>query len=296
MNKSTIIKSSEDNSVNFIQNKNIGYLESRYVRRIDDYFIVYLSSQTGCDQACRMCHLTATGQNKLVNSTLEDFSNQADQVLSYYKSIVDSGFVNKANNLHYNFMARGEPLNNDIIRDKEMSKILFNQLNNKALNLDLKSRMLISTIIPKSFENIEFNDIFSDYHPDIYYSLYSVNDLFRKKWLNNALNPELSIQKLKRWENITTSKIKIHYAFIKKENDSEKDVIDVCNLINKYQLNADFNIVRYNPYSDKYGEESDEKTILKIEEILNNELKDKKIKVIPRVGFDVKASCGMFIK
>lgn len=77
------------------------------MRREEDYFIIYVSSQSGCDQACRMCHLTATGQNKLDDSTLEDFIIQAKKVYSHY----DEQSV-KAKVVHYNFMARGEPLNN----------------------------------------------------------------------------------------------------------------------------------------------------------------------------------------
>lgn len=294
--RNQIIISKEDNSVNFIEKKDVGFLESRYVRRIDDYFIVYLSSQSGCDQACRMCHLTATGQNKLINSTMDDFLMQADKVLMYYDELLKSGNAVGANLLHYNFMARGEPLNNDIIRNKEKSSFLFENLNKKAEMRNLNSRMLISTIIPKSFENYEFTEIFENYHPDIYYSLYSVNEDFRKRWLNKALNVSDSLKKLVKWQDISQSKIKIHYAFIKGENDSEKDVLDICKEIKKYGLQPDFNIVRYNPESEKYGEESSEEQIQFIANLLKNEMKESKIKVIPRVGFDVKASCGMFIK
>ena len=47
-----IIKSNVDQSVNFIYpSNNIGKFEARYVRREDQYFIIYVSSQSGCDQA-----------------------------------------------------------------------------------------------------------------------------------------------------------------------------------------------------------------------------------------------------
>jgi len=106
-----IMKSKIDQSVNFIYDANkIGYFESRFVRREDDYFIIYVSSQSGCDQACRMCHLTATGQNNLENATLEDFINQAKSVYDYYDQL-----NSPAKLVHYNFMARGEPLNNPVV-------------------------------------------------------------------------------------------------------------------------------------------------------------------------------------
>src|SRR5437588_13051932 len=55
-------KSGLDASVNWDRPADVGRIEARYVRRCPDYFVVYLSSQTGCAQRCRMCHLTATGQ------------------------------------------------------------------------------------------------------------------------------------------------------------------------------------------------------------------------------------------
>ena len=88
---------------------------------------------------------------------------------------------------------------------------------------------------------------------------------------------------------------KIHFAFIEGENDSEQDMINMAEAINKIDLKVNLNIVRYNPYSDKYGRESDESVIHRNVSILVDLLKPAQYRVVPKVGFDVQASCGMFV-
>lgn len=287
----SILKSEQDQSVNFIYDSpTIGTFESRFVRREEDYFIIYLSSQSGCSQSCRMCHLTATGQNLYVNSTEEDFLYQANSVYQYYDN-VDS----KAKCVHYNFMARGEPLDNNYLLNNADKLLLKLSALSKKRNLE--SRFLISTIVPKHLENIEFSDIFKSkiLVPELYYSLYSVDETFRKKWLNKALDYQSSLKKLSLWQEQTNKIPRIHFAFIEGENDSEQDMVAMAEAINSYQLRVAVNIVRYNPYSSKYGQESSEAVINRNVNILKDLIKPDFIKIVPKVGFDVKASCGMFV-
>src|SRR5262249_56151998 len=77
-------RSGQDASVNWDRPADVGRLEARYVRRCADYFVVYLSSQTGCAQACRMCHLTATGQTHLRDATFRELIEQAQTALDHY--------------------------------------------------------------------------------------------------------------------------------------------------------------------------------------------------------------------
>src|SRR5437868_8509248 len=102
--------SRQDASVNWDRPADVGRIEARYVRRRPDYVAVYLSSQTGCAQGCRMCHLTATGQTRLRDVTHEEFLEQAQTVLEYYRREAPP-----ARSVHFNFMARGEPLANSIL-------------------------------------------------------------------------------------------------------------------------------------------------------------------------------------
>ena len=81
----TAHKSGQDESVNWDRPADVGRIEARYVRRCPDYFVVYLSSQTGCAQGCRMCHLTATGQTGLRDATVGEMIEQARTVLDHYR-------------------------------------------------------------------------------------------------------------------------------------------------------------------------------------------------------------------
>lgn len=283
------IRSEIDQSINaHYSAANIGMFESRYVRREDGYFIIYLSSQSGCDQACRMCHLTATGQNKYENATLNDFIIQAEKIYEYY----DNQNV-KAKLVHYNFMARGEALNNTLILND--SETLLLTLDKMAASRHLQSKHLISTIMPAEMGSTTLIDIFPRVFPEIYYSLYSVNPAFRKKWLAKALPYERSLELLKSWQEYTNKIPKIHFAFIKGQNDSEEDMVKMAEAIKSYDLKVNLNIVRYNPHSPKYGEEPCEEVINRNVKILVDILKPEQYRIVPKVGFDVKASCGMFL-
>lgn len=281
--------SKEDASVNFeYAAPNVGRFEGRYVRRTDDYFIGYLSSQSGCDQACRMCHLTSTGQNQLENATLGDFMKQAERIIEHYD------LQKPAPLIHWNFMARGEPLNNTLIR--ENSALLLNSLRELSESRNLQSKFLISTIMPESLENLSLSAIFPEVHPEIYYSIYSMNPSFRKRWLARALSAERGLDMLKEWQEYSGKTPKIHFAFIEGENDAEEDVVAIAEAINARNLKANFNIVRYNPYSDKYGKEPSEAVIERNAEILRSLILPEQWRIVPKVGFDVKASCGMFLQ
>lgn len=280
-----------DQSVNFEHRfeDHPGMLEARYVRRVDDYFIVYLSSQTGCKQACRMCWLTATGQTDLKDTTIEQYWQQADEVLKYYADKTPAKMV------HFNFMARGEPLANKIFI--ENADLILRGLADRAKALGLEYKFLISTIFPKEFDAYELTDVFKDpaLRPELYYSLYSTDRDFRRKWLGKAIEPGIALTLLGRWNRSTGKVPKIHYAFIDNENDSLGDVKRCIDLIEHYNVPVNWNIVRYNPPNDK-SKETVEGQIQYLAGYIRNRLPAAKVKVIPRVGTDVQASCGTFLK
>jgi adenine C2-methylase RlmN of 23S rRNA A2503 and tRNA A37 len=281
-------KSSQDASVNWDRAADIGRLEARYVRRCPDYFVVYLSSQTGCAQGCRMCHLTATGQTRLRDATFAEMIAQAQTVLEHYRRETAP-----ARTVHYNFMARGEPLANQALLADADS--LLGELSGLAVALRLRPRHLISTIYPRQVGDRPLEDIFVTHHPDIYYSIYSMSDRFRRRWLPKALPAEAALDRLVSWQRSTHKVITLHHAYIAGENDSEGDVHAICDALEERRLMAHVNIVRYNPFDpSRHGVEPPEVVIERNAAIYRSRLPNAHVAVIARVGFDVAASCGMF--
>ena len=282
-----ILKSNIDQSVNFVENQLVGFLESRYVRKTDEYFICYLSSQTGCNRACQFCHLTATGQTAFTDADFQDFMHQAMEVFRHYRRE-----NKKAKYMHFNFMARGEALANKYLLNH--ADEFLTSLGQLATKENLNPKFNISTILPKSLDK-SLNDVFKLITPTIYWSLYSVNEDFRKKWMPASHSVEESLRILKDYQKMTKKIIKIHHTFIEGENDSVEDVLDMCNILNQAKLQTEFNLVRYNPFSENQGKESSDDVLNRNLDLIEKHLSGK-VQTIPRVGFDVKASCGMFVK
>jgi 23S rRNA (adenine2503-C2)-methyltransferase len=274
-----------DASVNWVQPVDLGTIEARYVRRRDDRFIVYLSSQTGCRQACRMCHLTATGQTAIRDVTLDELIAQAELVLAH-----DRGAA-PARTVHFNFMARGEPLLNPVLVHR--SGEVFDRLSALAAGHALHPRFLISTIMPKGFDRPLEDTL--DPRAELYYSLYSTDERFRRRWLPKAQPVAAALDALAAWQRRTGKAIKIHFAFIRDHNDGEADVHAICDALVARELVAHVNIVRYNPPSPEHGEEPSDAVIERNAEIFRRRLPGARVQVVPRVGFDVHASCGMFV-
>lgn len=283
-----VLKSEIDASTNFVWD--VGEkqaLEARYVRRHEEYVACYLSAQTACAQACRMCHLTFTGQNKPRDATFDEIVEQAEVVLDYYRRTQPLG----ANTVHYNFMARGEPLDSLVILND--SQKLFLHLAETARQCGIVPRFLISTIMP---ENLPYSlvDLFPTVHPEFYYSLYSMNEGFRRKWLPRAMAPEKALGMLAEWQRHTKKIVRIHHALIADENDdSVEEALKIRAAVDKVGLRADFTLVRYNPPSERHGKESGQYE--DYARTLQDFFPESRIKTVQRVGFDVAASCGMFV-
>jgi adenine C2-methylase RlmN of 23S rRNA A2503 and tRNA A37 len=286
-----VIKSELDKSVNFIQKSSTGFIEARYVRREEEYFIAYLSSMTGCPKSCKFCHLTASNQKSFDFVTIPEFMQQANIVMNHYNSVKE--LHGTAQVVHYNWMARGEALANPLLLKNAYE--LLSKLTDLSIKNDLIPKFNISTIMPYEISKRDLSQIFPGIAPTIYYSLYSLSPAFRKAWLPAAINPLNALDKLAKYQQDTKKIVKLHWAFIKDQNDDLETLEQICNAVKERDLKVEFNLVRYNPYSPLQGEEPSEEILQRNLEFLKENL-DTKSKLISKVGFDVKASCGMFVE
>lgn len=283
-------RSNLDSSVNFVQeHEDGGFFESRFVQREEDYFITYLSSHTGCKHACRFCHLTATRQTMMTPASLADFINQARPVINHYLST-----GGKATKVNFNFMARGDALSNPTVLQN--FDLLADSLSSLIKGCALTPTFNVSTILPKSCAEIDLSEVFKSNHKVIlYYSLYSMSEDFRKRWMTNAMNRHEALDKLAAYQQKTGNELVLHWAYINGQNDSEDQVEEIKAEVAKRGILARFNLVRYNPYSARQGEESPENVLTRNFKSMSENFASNS-RIVPRVGFDVKASCGMFVE
>lgn len=279
-----------DQSVNVVLDApDGGKFEARYVRRCPEYFIVYISSHSGCNKACRMCHLTATGQTMFGEASCDDMIRQAGVVLAHYDEQTNEG-VEPAQRVNYNWMARGEPLANAQLRRRWMATRA--RLSLLARWRKLEARYHISTIMPAG-HGLEDLSWLNGSGVTIYYSIYSTDPTFRKRWLPKALPVDEALRYLTHWQEILDGEVVLHGPFIEGENDDERTVLNIVRAVQDSGLRVKrFNHVAYNPPNDKSREAAPEVIQARLAQFADWGIPTRQV---PRVGFDVKASCGMFV-
>ena len=291
-----------DGSINFLfENPEKQIIESRIVQRDEQKFIIYLSTQTGCDHACRFCHLTQMGLSTNVTSIdFSDIIRQARTLLDYVENHPDC-LMGKPKTVSFNFMARGEPLSSEVF--SLLHKRLLSQLFIEGMLNNLRAEVKISSILPtrvggfykrivpyrKILDSMFDHD--SLMRVRLYYSLYSVRPEFRKRWLPKAHDPNTAGEILTGLRN----QLVIHHALISGENDSHSDAQAIVDWAREYNIVPAFNLVRYNPYSEGQGKESSDEMREAYLNILRGSNQFISIQEVTRVGKDVAASCGMFM-
>jgi len=192
--------------------------------------------------------------------------------------------------VHFNFMARGEPMSNPSV-----GRSLFAKLGRLAEEYGLKARIKVSTILPEDVWTNDPADLWAEGCPpvDLYYSLYSVDENWRRRWIPKAVRPEAAMEWLARYQSLTGQRVVLHWALIEGENDGRDDALAAAALASSAGLRTEFNLVRYNPANEKSREASEAVIQTYLESI--GRVVPGRIRMIPRVGPDVRATCGTFL-
>jgi len=298
-----VLKSRQDASVNFVIPYRRGFLEARLVRRPRDqnkswHLTFYLSSHSGCRMACHMCHLTQTGQQSFAPADEAALTCQFRLLLQYYvqHSTNDPAEEEGYHWVYVNFMARGEPLLNPVLRDPARLAALVAQWERLCSDLGLRLRINVSTIMPTGhLERVELHDVLGNVPVHLYYSLYSLNPAFRRRWLPAAMDPERALDKLRRWEDRSGIPITFHWPLISGQNDSDTDVDALVETIRSNGFKGRYHLVRYNPPPKTTEVETpDERRAVVFRRLASAFPDPQRSKVIARVGEEVHASCGTF--
>jgi adenine C2-methylase RlmN of 23S rRNA A2503 and tRNA A37 len=310
-----------DGSCNLIFNYGKSVLESRYVRRSPNYVSLYLSSHNGCTMGCRFCWLTQQKLNSFSASGLDIYRSQTLHLLDVIPEKDHQNLLKNQIKININLMARGEPLANPTIINSYQD--FYKSLEKDVIESGYKEvKINLSTIMPHTVRKRNLIDIFKDNPVSIYYSLYSPNETFRKKWLPNAIPYQTSLDKIKKYQEdyykLTTqwAPLTFHWAVIKGQNDDiEENLFLQKEILERDFKNLKFNLVRYNPPEGLPIEDSQEvsdetlKTIFHIFESISNidekgnqsgnhqgkgSTKRNLSRIVDRVGKDAFISCGMF--
>lgn len=294
-----VLRSDIDRSINYVHPTQDGAIEARFVQRLNDTAIVYVSSSTHCKLACRHCFLTHMHPRQ---ETPVDLKGYVDQVKMVLASAKTEGRLHGVEILHINWMARGDALNNPFFI--RQTKGIIGALARLALSYGLQPKFKISTIFPKNklfgtddaeiFRNLQkWIERTLEIHPEIefYYSLYSLRTDFRKRWLPKAMDPAI----VGRIFSGRSSQFRLHHALIEDENDSIIDLSDIQQWLERYQITCRLNIVRYNSFDDHTGRESSMPTINGYLQLMKLSPRIIDTHLISPVGADVAASCGMFV-
>jgi adenine C2-methylase RlmN of 23S rRNA A2503 and tRNA A37 len=281
--------SRQDASVNFVaKTEDGGAFEARFVQRDPSYFIAYLSSQSGCNQACRFCHLTQLRQTMMEQATIAAYHEQFEKVLEHYDTM-----CMPVDRFNVNMMARGEPLlNPHFVQDfgKFVAPIAA-----AARGRGIDYRINISSIFPRETSGVDLVRSFKGYPVTFYWSLYSLRPDFRRRWLPKASDPKETLARLLDWQKKTGREVVIHHALIKGQNDRLCDHLSIRDFIGNSGLNARLNLVRYNTFGAKTGEEASDEAYTRALDVIGDGMSIRGSRIVPRVGRDVAASCGTFL-
>lgn len=280
-----VLVSAIDGSINHV------YPDGSEFRRVmrKDHDTIYLSSHRGCGLGCKMCWLTALGATNMKPLSFGELVVRADHLTA-----LPEERDQRDSRLNFAFMARGDALMNPSVNGRMVHRLLEMADCVAAPH----AKVTISSIFPRKAVGLKVDEFlferFGVFQPTLYWSVYSLRDTVRREWLPEAQDPDVIAAGLKRWQQTTFQEVVLHHALISNVNSNVNHAHEIVELVQQHELNVRVNLVRYNPPPNTKHLEALDTTYDEHRRIYARAFGESRVKVQPRVGFDVKASCGMF--
>lgn len=281
-----------------IGNKKI--IEMSLLFNKEDKDVVCVPTHHFCNLGCKMCHLTNKGLNKaMIPINSEDF------IECLFQTLIKNG--NKRTDkkkLLISFMGAGEPLlnlklieevykNENLIKEKlgyeDIGYAIATMMpNNNILRL---KEMVCKLNIPLKVHFSMHTPIDSER-----YDLIPSTNVSIPEALAYLVNYRESLQAneeiMKKYSKLHTTNdpIEIHYTLINGVNDSQKELIKVCELLSKYNISIKF--IRFNPINELQISNNEDEWVSKISQTIPQ----LRIKTYCPPGKEVGSSCGEFTK
>ncbi len=281
-----------------IGNKKI--IEMSLLFNKEDKDVVCVPTHHFCNLGCKMCHLTNKGLNKaMIHINSEDF------IECLFQTLIKNG--NKRTDkkkLLISFMGVGEPLlnlklieevykNENLIKEKlgyeDIGYAIATMMpNNNILRL---KEMVCKLNIPLKVHFSMHTPIDSER-----YDLIPSTNVSVPEALAYLVNYRESLQAneeiMKKYSKLHTTNdpIEIHYTLINGVNDSQKELIKVCELLSKYNISIKF--IRFNPINELQISNNEDEWVSKISQTIPQ----LRIKTYCPPGKEVGSSCGEFTK
>lgn len=281
-----------------IGNKKI--IEMSLLFNKEDKDVVCVPTHHFCNLGCKMCHLTNKGLNKaMIPINSEDF------IECLFQTLIKNG--NKRTDkkkLLISFIGVGEPLlnlklieevykNENLIKEKlgyeDIGYAIATMMpNNNILRL---KEMVCKLNIPLKVHFSMHTPIDSER-----YDLIPSTNVSIPEALAYLVNYRESLQAneeiMKKYSKLHTTNdpIEIHYTLINGVNDSQKELIKVCELLSKYNISIKF--IRFNPINELQISNNEDEWVSKISQTIPQ----LRIKTYCPPGKEVGSSCGEFTK
>lgn len=296
----------------------LGGCDRRVLDRIRRRLMIVVSSQIGCALACKMCWLTANGLTGSYRVDLVGFLEQ----LAHMLQVADTQFGHlpvdeRPTDVHVTFMAMGDALANptflyNYAQLYDSVQQVVSQMTGLPMRINVSSIFPTSTRVPSltgASTGLTLLEIAQRRPMSFYLTTNSHLEETRRQMMPNCRPLSDLMSMLQNYEMVELGRghhrpLTFHGTLIKGVNSDFSHARGISDMLRRYGIKAGYNLVAYNPPDSSTEGVSDEHAAewhaLANEHVLpsadgqGGTTGSHCGRVVPRIGHDVKASCGTF--